>query len=229
MSASVLPPVELLYPESDGAPLGENTDQLDCIVTLYNGFDALFADRPDVVVAADLFWYPVQGRPAVVQAPDVMVIFGRPKGRRRSYQQWREDGVAPQVAVEVRSPSNTDEHLDEKLQFYDRHGVSEYYLYDPADDSLAAWRRARGGLLAVPIVGPVSSPLLGVTFETVDGLVPRVVGPDGVPFRPFREVRAEAVAAQAEARRERQAADAARQQADALAAKLRALGHDPDA
>ena len=229
MNAELLDPVAVVYPESDGAPLAENTDQLDCIVTLYGGFDALFRDRPDVAVFADLFWYPVQGRPAVVQAPDVMVVFGRPKGRRGSYQQWREGGIAPQVAVEVRSPSNAAEHLDEKRQFYDRHGVVEYYLYGPADDSLAAWRRVGPGLRPVPIAGPLASPLLGVTFEAVGGLMPRVVGPDGEPFRPFRDERAATLAARAEARRQRQAAETAQSRADALAAKLRALGHDPDA
>jgi hypothetical protein len=33
-----------------------------------------------VVVAADNFWYPVEGEPQTVFAPDVYVVFGRPKG-----------------------------------------------------------------------------------------------------------------------------------------------------
>jgi hypothetical protein len=41
---------------------------------------ALFADRPDVFVAGDLLWYPVEGRPDICRAPDVMVAIGRPKG-----------------------------------------------------------------------------------------------------------------------------------------------------
>ncbi|NEX15989.1 MAG: hypothetical protein C1943_04960 [Halochromatium sp.] len=28
-------------------------------------------------------------------APDLFVVFGRPKGRRGSYRQWEEDGIAP--------------------------------------------------------------------------------------------------------------------------------------
>ncbi len=40
-------------------------------------------------------------------APDVMVVFGRPKGRRGSYKQWQEDNIAPQVVFAILSPSNS--------------------------------------------------------------------------------------------------------------------------
>jgi len=48
-----------------------------------------------------------------------MVAFGRPKGDRGSYQQWKE-GIAPQVVFEVRSPGNSQTEMDKKLVFYDR-------------------------------------------------------------------------------------------------------------
>lgn len=81
-------PERLIYPESDGRPLGENTLQFQWIVALFNGFEGHFRDRPDVFVASDLFWYPVYGDPTTVLAPDLMVVFGRPKGHRPSYKQW---------------------------------------------------------------------------------------------------------------------------------------------
>jgi Uma2 family endonuclease len=40
-------------------------------------------------------------------APDVMVVFGRPKGERRSYRQWQEGNIAPQVVFEILSSGNT--------------------------------------------------------------------------------------------------------------------------
>jgi Uma2 family endonuclease len=69
--------------------------------------EILFADRSDVFVAGDLLWYPVPDRRETGPiAPDVLVAFGRPKGRRGSYRQWEENGIAPQVVFEVLSPSN---------------------------------------------------------------------------------------------------------------------------
>ena len=39
-----------------------------------------FNDDPNVFVAGDLLWYPVEGNPKVRSAPDAMVAFGRPNG-----------------------------------------------------------------------------------------------------------------------------------------------------
>jgi Uma2 family endonuclease len=63
--------------------------------------ECLFADHPDVFVAGDLLWYPVEGRPDIRVAPDALVTFGRPKGYRGSYQQWQEGNIAPQVVFEI--------------------------------------------------------------------------------------------------------------------------------
>ena len=75
---------EILYPDSDGKPISDNTKQFRWIMLCKIGLDALFADREDVFVAGDLLWYPVQGQPKIRQAPDVLVAFGRPKGDRSS-------------------------------------------------------------------------------------------------------------------------------------------------
>src|SRR5262245_11370751 len=98
------PPV--VYPDSDGMPMADNTLQFQWIVTIQGGFDDLFRDRRDAFGAGDLLWYPVEGDNTVRVAPDAMVAFGRPKGYRGSYRQWEEDGIAPQVVFEVLSPSN---------------------------------------------------------------------------------------------------------------------------
>jgi hypothetical protein len=73
------------YPESDGKPMADNTKQFPWIVTIEGGLDAQYRDDPNVFVAGDLLWYPVEGRPVIRAAPDVMVAFGRPKGDRGSY------------------------------------------------------------------------------------------------------------------------------------------------
>ncbi len=86
--------------------------------------DWLFANNADVFVAGDLLWYPVEGDNKTRQAPDVMVAFGRPKGERGSYQQWKENNIPPQVVFEILSPGNTPTEMTRKLLFYDRHGRS---------------------------------------------------------------------------------------------------------
>jgi hypothetical protein len=83
----------LTYPQSDGNPVADNTKQFRWIVTIQGELDGLFRDHPDIFVAGDLLWYPVEGHPEICTAADVMVVFGRPKGDRGSYLQWEEDGT----------------------------------------------------------------------------------------------------------------------------------------
>jgi hypothetical protein len=49
------------YPESDGRPMAENTEQYDWLVKIKENLEILFADREDVFIAGDLLWYPVSG------------------------------------------------------------------------------------------------------------------------------------------------------------------------
>ena len=77
----------IVYPESDGQPRAENTLQYRWVVTIAGGLEHLFSEAPDIFVAGDLFWYPMEGRPDVRMAPDAMVVFGRPKDDRTSYRQ----------------------------------------------------------------------------------------------------------------------------------------------
>ena len=81
-------------------------------------------------------WYPVPDRRmAGPIAPDVLVGFGRPKGRRGSYKQWEENGVAPQVVFEIRSPSKSVKEMEDKRDFY---------------DPLRTWINTRYGWVASP-------------------------------------------------------------------------------
>jgi Uma2 family endonuclease len=207
-------PEKLIYPETDGQPMGENTIQVKWIIELFNGLQAVFRDRPDVFVAANLFWYPVHGDPTTVLAPDVMVALGRPKGDRPSYKQWEEGGVAPQAVFEVLSPGNTTDEMDNKRKFFRRYGVEEYYEYDPYIHKLRVWQRSGRKLVAVKDVNGFVSLRLGIRFA-VPGTEPMTVfRPDGRPFRTYLQLLADAEAQQ--------------QRAAALAAKLRELGVDPD-
>jgi hypothetical protein len=76
------------------------------MITIKLGLSPLFFDRPDVFVACDLLWYPVEGDPTTRMAPDAMVVFGRPKGRRGSYKQWEEENLPPHAVFEVLASGN---------------------------------------------------------------------------------------------------------------------------
>ncbi len=186
-------------------------------------------------------------------APDAMVVFGRPKGPRRSYKQWEEDDLAPQVVFEVQSLSNGPKDIKEKLDFYDTHGAAEYYLYDPARNRLEVWLRQDGRLTPVAFVNGWTSPRLGIRFA-LRAKTLEIFDPAGQPFRSPLELarrarEAEARAAQADARvqqadaraeqervraeqeraraeQERARAEQERARAEALAERLRALGID---
>ena len=106
---------EIIYPDCDGNPMSDNTKQFRWIVTIKENLELLYAENPDVFVAGDLLWYPVEGNNTIRQAPDIMVAIGRPKGDRGSYQQWKEDNIPPQVAFEILSPGNRPGKMAEKF------------------------------------------------------------------------------------------------------------------
>lgn len=234
-------PKPIVYPESDGQPMAENTVQYQYIVTIKEGLDTEYRQDPLVFVAADLFWYPVEGNPTIRVAPDVMVAFGRPKGHRRSYLQWLEGNLAPQVVFEIQSPGNRLAELLAKFQFYEMYGAQEYYLFNPDTGELAGWRRVGERLEEIPNMEGWVSPLLQVRFEVQDGEL-RLYGRDGRRFLSYQELvdlwertrdqlaqaQATARSAEATARQAEEEARREKERAERLAARLRALGVDPE-
>lgn len=176
---------EILYPESDGKLMAENTEQWDWMVKIVGELRVRYRGKR-VFAAGDLFWYPVRGQPGIVTAPDAMVAFDRPPGFRSSYKQWEEDGVAPQVVFEVLSPSNSDSEMRGKYEFYQRYGVEEYYVIDPDEETVLGYVRGEAGLLPVARMNGYVSPRLGITFQKSDGDW-AILGSDGQPFRTREE------------------------------------------
>ena len=211
---------EVIYPESDGKPMADNTKQFRWIVTIKENLEWLFADDPNVFIAGDLLWYPVEGDNKTCQAPDTMVVFGRPKGDRGSYKQWQEENIPPQVVFEILSPSNTRAEMNRKLLFYDRFGVEEYYLYDPDRNSLNGWLRNDNFLDVIEPINQWVSPRLKIRFEPGETDL-QVYHPDGTRFLTYTEI-----AQRAEQAEER--AEQAEERAERLAERLRELGIDPD-
>jgi Uma2 family endonuclease len=237
----------VVYPDSDGMPMADNTLQYEWIVTIKGGLDTALPD----FVGGDLLWYPVEGRPEIRVAPDVLVALGRPKGHRGSYRQWEEGGQAPQVVFEILSPGNRPMEMARKFSFYSRYGVQEYYLYDPDENALLGYQRRGEHLADLEQMDGWVSPLLGIRFQLSGGQF-KIFHADGRPFLSFSELtdlaaregrRADEAMAQAiqataqaeqESRRAEQAMALAAEEAHraqeavaraaALEARLRALG-----
>jgi Uma2 family endonuclease len=231
---------DVIYPDSDGQPMSDNTKQFNWIVRIKENLELLFASDPNVFVAGDLLWYPVEGNNTLRKAPDAMVVFGRPKGDRGSYKQWEENNIAPQVVFEILSPGNTIKGMAEKLEFYDQYGVEEYYLYDPDKVDFSGWLRRENRLRVInPIVG-WTSPRLKVRFEIEDEL--KIFFPSGEPFLTYVEIAQRAEQEKQRAEQEQQRAEQERQRAEqeqqraeqaearvqALEARLRELGVKPE-
>ena len=215
------------YPDSDGQPMADNTKQFRWIVVIKENLELLFVNEPEVFVAGDLLWYPVEGDNAIRQAPDVMVVVGRPKGDRGSYRQWQEGNLAPQVVFEILSPGNRYGEMLRKLGFYDRHRVEEYYIYDPDKLELTGLLRGEQGLEVIEEINGWVSPRLQIRFQITDeGL--EIYRPDGQRFLTYSELGLELEQAQSRADQERSRAEQAQEQVDRLAAQLRAAGLEPN-
>ena len=232
---------QIIYPDDNGEPMSDNTEQFRLIVWIKENLELLFASIADVFVAGNLLWYPVEGNNKLSQAPDVMVVFGRPKIYRGSYQQWNEDNIPPQVAFEILSPGNRLTPMLQKLRFYEQYGVEEYYLYNPANVDLTIWERREQRLEVIEEVNGWVSPRMGVRFQLSETEL-QIFGPDGTPFVSFVELAQLREQAESRAEQERQRAEQERQRAEqaetmleeersrsqALEARLRFMGIDPD-
>jgi Uma2 family endonuclease len=221
--------------------MADNTLQYRWIVLIKENLEIIFANRPDVFIAADLLWYPIQVQqpPAPRQAPDVMVIFGRPKGERRSYRQWEEENIPPQVVFEILSDSNKTaegrREMERKLAFYEQYGVEEYYLYDPDEWNLTGWLRQQQQLRPIEQMSEWISPRLQVQFAGQEGRELVLYRPDGQRFLSFLDLEERLQVARQQAAQERQRAEEAeaalaeeRRQRETLLARLKEIGINPD-
>jgi len=218
----------IVYPESDGKPMADNTRQFEWIVKIKEGLESLFADNPDVFIAGDFFWYPVEENNKIRVAPDAMVVFGRPKGHRGSYLQWKEGNITPQVVFEILSPCNTPGEMKKKLSFYEKYGVEEYYIYDPDNIKLNGYIRSENKLIPVNMQGWIS-PRLKIRFEPAENDL-NIFRPDGekflTPLEIHKKAEKEKLRAEKAQKKARQAESRAKQEklrAEMLEARVKEL------
>ena len=176
MSQSVVSPA-IVYPCSDGQPMGESDLHIDCMSYVLHALRWHFekSAREDVYVSANSFLYYERGNPRAVVAPDVFVVRGVPNHLRDSYLLWKEP-KGPDFVLEITSVSTRREDEGRKRGVYAALGVEEYFLYDPRGEYLAPplqGYRLRGGeyrpLPAVTVLpgggAAVSSEVLGLELR----------------------------------------------------------------
>lgn len=91
--------------------------------------------------------------------PDIIYI-----ARDRQYI-IKEDGIygAPDLVIEILSPSTAGYDLKEKFRVYERSGVREYWIVDPEMNSVEMYSNAQGSFSissTSEITGKIESPLL---------------------------------------------------------------------
>lgn len=182
----------IFYPESEGQlrPEPANTRQFRCIAALVGNLTALFRERPDVSVCGNLLWYPIKSEAAIREAPDVSVVFGRPKGERSSYKQWEEGNVPLTAVFDVLPRWTPAGSWLAAMEFYEDHGVEEYYTYVPDANHLCGYERREDSLFRVRRMDGFVSPRLGVQFD-LSGPQLVVRYPNGQPFLTIEEIESE--------------------------------------
>lgn len=137
----------IFYPESDGEPMAETDIHRDLMIDFIQVLKYYFRNVSDVYVSGNLFLYYVEGSPKKVISPDVFVVFGVEKKRRRIYQTW-EEGCTPDFVLEVASPKTFSNDIGEKKELYaSALAVKEYFIYDPLGQivpSFIGWRLVNG-------------------------------------------------------------------------------------
>ena len=253
----VTPPTQdqLLY--DDGIPMETYRHKLQMDLLVYP-LEAWLSDR-DAFVSGNMFVYfsPHQLKNHDFRGPDMFAVLDVPKGERKCWVVW-EEGKGPDVVVELLSQSTASLDKTQKKEIYQKRlRVPEYFWFDPFNPRDFAGFTI-SDLEYQPIIpdpqGRLISKQLGLALVLWSGQYKeanttwiRWATPDGVLLPTAEEfaqqAQQQAEQAQQQAEQAQQQAEQAqqrveqvesqlqqeRQRTEALLAKLKAYGIDPDA
>jgi hypothetical protein len=137
--------------------LGQSVGHLDLCITLRELLMA--AVGPEHSVGCDQFVYFDAADPRRCLAPDGFVKLDVPQTQFQTWKTWK--GGAPELALEILSPSNTREAITfaEKLERYGSLGVEELIVLDTdaaPGARLRAWDRVEGELVERLVEGELT-------------------------------------------------------------------------
>jgi Uma2 family endonuclease len=179
------------YPETDGKPMAETDIHYEVVTNTRFALQWYFRDREDVYVSGNLFVYYEEGNPKKCVAPDVFVVFGVPKKRRRVYLVW-EEGKGLDVVFEFTSRKTRNEDFGRKMDIYRGIlGVRELFIFDPLREYmepplLGFYRRGERWVREEPKEGRLVSEVLGLEVVMVGEML-RLYDPKTQNFLPTPE------------------------------------------
>jgi Uma2 family endonuclease len=249
-----LPPTQDELPCDDGVPMETARHRMQ-MELLINTLEPWLAEQQTGYVGGNMFLYfsMEQVRNRYFRGPDFFAVLGVSQKERKSWVVW-EEKKAPDVIIELLSESTAEnDKTSKKIIYQDQLRIPEYFWFDPFNPDDWAGFALRDGiyeLLPFDLSNRLVSHRLGLALTRWPGIYRNVEAVwlrwetlEGV-LLPTDEEAAKQRAKQAEqqadqekqrAEQEKQRAEGAERQADQekqwaekLAAKLRALGFDPD-
>jgi len=207
----IFPPGDLY---SDEPPL-ESSLHLQQMMLLLSCLNWLWQDRTDYFAAGNLtvYYSPDQRKSEDFRGPDFFVVLGTEKRPRKSWVVWEEGGKYPNVIVELLSESTAKTDRGLKKQIYqDIFRTPNYFWFDPDSLELEGFQLMNGTYQPIPTTeqGWRWSEQLGLYLGVHNQQLRFFTAAGDLVPTPEEQVEAE------------------RQRNQALAAKLRELGVDPD-
>ncbi|MGB8700380.1 MAG: Uma2 family endonuclease [Thermosynechococcaceae cyanobacterium] len=226
----VLPPTQDDLPCEDGEPMETYRHKLQMDLLVNPLIQWLVIEQQRGFVGGNMFVYfsPAQVRNQDYKGPDVFAVLDVPVKERKSWVVW-EEGKAPDVVIELLSPSTANHDKTDKKQIYQNQlRVPEYFWYDPFnpnDFAGFALHQGRYEPIALDDQGRLISQSLGLAlvrwsgfYQEVETVWLRWSTLEGVLLPTDREF----------AQSQQQQAEQEKLRADRLAEKLRDLGIDPE-
>jgi Uma2 family endonuclease len=239
-----MPPTDLIF--DDGEPMESNRHRI-AMNALIQSAEIALSQRFDFFVGGNMFIYfnSNQARNRDFRGPDFFVVLNvDPRVDRQGWVVWDEMGRYPDAIVELMSSSTADADLGIKKNIYEEvFRTPNYFVFDPFDpNSLRGWQLDidNGYQEMIPDRrGWLWCSRLGLWLGTWEGAVSRdravwlrFYDPQGnlipLPEELARTERERADSERERADSERERADSERERAERLAARLRALGENPD-
>lgn len=116
--------------------MAETDVHRDNMIALLHALKERYRHEPQVYVSGNIFlYYRDEAGERKSVSPDILVVFGIEKKRRRIYK-LEDEGKAPDVVIELTSPNTKAEDLGIKRYVYASMGVREYFLFDPFAEAL---------------------------------------------------------------------------------------------
>lgn len=176
-----IPPGEDELLTEDGEPM-ESARHRQQGNLLLETLNLLWQGRDDFYAGGSMFLYfsETQVKKNQFRGPDFFLVLRTTRRERKAWVLWKEDGQAPDLVVELLSPSTEAMDRGPKMRVYEQLlRVPDYILYDPWTGTLEAYRLLHGSYapLQPDADGRLSLPQLGLSLAIWHGIYQMIEAP----------------------------------------------------